>query len=392
LRRRLPTLPYLVALNGLMPLGMQGILPALPAMAADLHTSASVIQWAVTLYMIAVGVSQLAYGPVSDLYGRRPLVLFGIVVFAIGSVICALSTSVEMVMAGRLVQGIGACTGVVLGRAMVRDVFQANRATTMLAYMSMALMAFPGIAPIVGGFILEIASWRVLLAAMSLCAVVLFAISLPLAETNQSRTKLPTLTAFFRDLASLVRNPEFLRPAVVSALSSGGFFSFLSISPIMAKDILHVSPERYGLYFVIVPMGFFLGSFLSTRIIPRFGPERSAIGATVLASTSGAVLIGLAIDGRLTPLSLFLPVSFLNIFWGIAQPALTVAAISASPRLIGTASGFLGFMQMMSGAAGTQIVAHWYDRTAVPGAVMIAGASMIGLAIQVRHYVRHRRR
>lgn len=392
MRRRLPTLPYLVALNGLMPLGMQGILPALPAMAASLGTTASTIQWAVTLYMIAVGLSQLAYGPVSDLYGRRPLVLFGIVVFAIGSVICAVSTNVEVVMAGRLVQGIGACTGVVLGRAMVRDVFQANQATTMLAYMSMALMAFPGIAPILGGFILEFASWRVLLAAMAMAAAVLFVLSLSLEETNQNRTKMPTLTAFMRDLKSLLRDPEFFRPALISALSSGGFFSFLSISPIMAKDILHVSPERYGLYFVIVPMGFFLGSFLSTRIIPRFGPDRSALYATMLASTSGAVLIALAIDGRLTPLSLFLPVSFLNIFWGIAQPALTVAAISANPRLIGTASGFLGFIQMMFGAAGTQIVAHWYDQTAVPGSVMIAGASMIGLAIQIRHRLRRRRR
>ncbi len=389
--RRLPSIPFLVALNGLMPLGMQGLLPALPLITRELHSTASTIQWAVTLYMLAVGFSQLVYGPLSDLLGRRPLVLAGMLIFTGGSLVCALGDSASIILLGRLVQGVGACTGVVLGRAMVRDVFPPHRATTVLAYVSMALMAFPGIAPIAGGFVIELSNWRFLFAGMGLCGLVLFLLSLGLAETNLSPAKLPSLSSFMRDLVSLLRLPAFLRPALVSSLSSGGFFSFLSISPIMAQDILHIPPERYGLYFVIVPMGFFAGSFLSTRIVPWLGPERSSLYGVAGSTICGAVLVAFAIDGRLTPLTLFLPVSLLNVFWGIAQPAFTVMAISANPRLIGTSSGLLGFMQMMFGAAGTQMVAQIYDRTAVPGAGMIAGASALALAVLLVHRFRARR-
>ena len=147
---RLPSIPVLVALTAVMPLGMHMLLPGLSAIARDFAVSVPTVQWSVTLFMVAVALAQLVYGPVSDRFGRRRPLLVGLVIFLLGSLACAAATSSPLLLAGRVIQGIGACSGMVLGRAMVRDVYPANRAAVTLGYVSTALVIFSALAPMLG--------------------------------------------------------------------------------------------------------------------------------------------------------------------------------------------------------------------------------------------------
>jgi DHA1 family bicyclomycin/chloramphenicol resistance-like MFS transporter len=378
---RLPSIPVLVGLTAMMPLGMHLLLPAIPSIARDFAVSVPTVQWSITLYMAAVAIAQLVYGPLSDQFGRRPPLLIGLLIFIAGSAMCAVATSAPMLLWGRVIQGIGACTGLVLGRAMVRDVYPPERASTVLAYISMAIVIFPALAPMFGGALLLWFDWRAPFLVTAFAGVVLLVIGLRLAETNQRRTRFIGPLSLFRDFGALLRFPPFAVPALVLSLSSTGFFAFIATAPILSDGLLRIPPHQYGFYFAILPLGFFAGSFLSTRLTPRLGPDRLCLYAFTLSAILAVAMLGLVLFTPATPLSLFGPVALINLASATAMPALTVRALGASPTLIGAASGLLGFLQMSLGAFGTQLVGFLHNGTAVPVAAILAGSALLAMAM-----------
>lgn len=378
---RVPSIATLVALTAMMPLGMHLLVPGLLSMARDLAVPVPTVQLAITLYMIAVAVAQLVYGPISDQFGRRGPLLSGIVVFLIGSLVCATAASASLLLLGRVIQGIGACTGVVLGRAMVRDVYPADRAAAVLAYISMALVAFSALSPLIGGALLAWWNWRMPFFLTAAGAAVMFAIALRLPETLHGATRLQGLSPLLRDFGVLLRMPAFVVPASAVALSNLGFYAFVANAPVMAEEIYGIPPQRYGFYFALLPIGFCLGSFLSTRAIPLLGLERAAIWGVAGTAIFACVMLGAAVLTGLGATALFLFVGAVNVATAISLPALTVCGMSANRNLIGAASGLIGFLQMAAGAGATQVIAYAYDGTVVPVSALLAASTTLAAAV-----------
>jgi len=386
--QRIPSIAVLVALTAMMPLGMHMLLPAISTIARDFAVPPATIQWSVTLYMVAVAVAQLVYGPVSDQFGRRPPLLAGLVIFIVGSLVCAAATDTPQFLAGRVIQGVGACTGMVLGRAMVRDVYPSNRAAVTLGYVSTAMVIFSALSPLVGGVLLVWSGWRAPFLFSAASGVVLFAIAWRLAETHHDRIRLPGVGSLLRDFASLLRMPGFIVPAVATALSGVGFFGFIASAPVMAEEIYGIPPERYGFYFALLPLGFCTGSFLSTRLTPRYGLERTALWSMVASALVAVVLLAMALSSALTPFLLFMLVGLTNLTSAAGMPALMVRGMGADTRLIGAASGLIGFFHMALGAAGTQLVAHFYSGTVLPAVLLLAGGFGLGAALLIAEKLR----
>ncbi len=376
-------MPVLVALTALLPLGMHMLLPALPSIAREFGAPIHTIQWAVTGFMIAVAVAQLVYGPLSDRYGRRAPLLVGLLIFAAGSLVCAAAPNTWVLLLGRVIQGAGACTGIVLGRAMVRDVYSTERSSTLLAYVSMALMMVPGMAPIIGGVLLSWLGWRWPFLLNACIGVALFAIAWRLRETHLVRLKMPSLLALVRDFGLLMRKPAFVFPALATSFPSAGFFGFVSIAPALLDDRLQVPPDRYGFYFFMLPLGYFIGSFLATRLTPRLGGAVMALAGFTLAALFSLGMVAMVLTTELSALKVFLAVGLINGSMGLSVPTLQVRAMSADPRLIGAASGLLGFLQMAFGALGTQVLGALYDATALPPAAVLLTTTVLAVTMVV---------
>ncbi len=365
----------------MMPLGMHVLLPSIPAMAGEFNTSVATMQATVTVYMVAVAIGQIVYGPVSDRYGRKPPLLTGLAIYFCGSLITAFAPTTEILFLGRIVQGAGGCVGMALGRAMVRDVYSGERAVNMLAQVSMALMVVPALAPTIGGLLLAWFDWQMPFFVLSGMTVIMFIACARLAETHGGGLRPPGFAAMLADFWTLIRLPAFAAPAFAVALPSAGFWAFMSLAPAMLRDSLHLPPEHFGYYFWLSPAAWFCGSFLVSRITPRLGGERTAILAAAISTLAAVAALLLFIGGHPSALLLFVVLAIANGTQALAVPNLQVRLLSADPRLIGAASGLSGFLQMMSGAAATLITGQFYDGTGLPGTAAMAVAMAATLVV-----------
>ncbi len=381
-----PSIPVLVVLTALMSLGMHTVLPAIPVIAHDFGAQLSTIQLTVPLYMGAVAIAQLVYGPLSDRFGRKPPLLVGLCIFFAGSLICALAPTTPVLLVGRIVQGAGACVGMVLGRAMVRDVYSGDRAVTVLAYVAMAMMAIPGLAPIVGGVMVPTLGWRSVFFGCAIAVSGLLVVAWRLNETHHNRTTLPNAGAMLMDFGHLIRLREFTAPVLALALPNCGFWAFISISPALLNQQLHIPPQEFGFYFLPLPIAYFVGSFLSTRVAPRLGGQRTALLGTSVSTIVASILLTLTLTTKLSALALFLPIAVMNAMIAMTIPSLQLRALSADTRLVGSAAGLMGFAQMACGALATLLISRLYDGTALPAAAIMvtASASAVGLLLYAR--------
>ncbi len=369
---KLPSIPVLVGLSAMMPLGMHVLLPAIPAMADEFGTSIATMQATVTVYMVAVAVGQIAYGPISDRYGRKPPLLAGIAIYFCGCLVTAFAPTTEILFLGRVVQGVGGCVGVALGRAMVRDVYSGDRAVNMLAQVAMALMVVPALAPTIGGLLLAWFDWQVPFFALAGATLVMFVACARLDETHVGGGRPPGIGAMLADFWTLIRLPAFLAPAFAVALPSAGFWAFMSLGPAMLRDSLGTPPEHFGYYFCMSPLAWFAGSFLVSRVTPRLGGERTALLAAGISALAALVALSLFLWGHPSALLLFGVLAIANGSQALAVPNLQVRLLSADTRLIGSAAGLSGFLQMALGAAATLLVAQVYDGTGLPGTAALA--------------------
>jgi DHA1 family bicyclomycin/chloramphenicol resistance-like MFS transporter len=383
---RLPSLPVLVGLSALMPLGMHVVLPAIPDMATGFNTSLASMQMTITLYMVTVALGQIVYGPLSDRFGRRPPLLVGLTIFLAGSIISAVAPTGWVLLLGRAIQGAGACVGMVLGRAMVRDVYPSERSVNILAYVTMALMVVPGLVPIFSSLLVETMGWRLPLLLTGIMAIVMFWVSWRLTETNRNRIPLPSPLAVLKDFGRLLRLPRFLVPAMGVALPNGGFWAFVAVAPALLTDRFDVPVGRYGFYFVLLPTCWCLGSFGATRLMPRVGEARLVLFGVAAVAVLALTMLALLLVLPLSALALFGLVALMHLVQALAVPALQVRALGADPLLIGSASGLMGFLQMSAGALATLVVGQLYDGTAVPsaGALLFTSTTALLLLLWLR--------
>ncbi len=365
----------LVAITACGTLGMHLVIPALPATARALHVSAGTIQLTITLYLIGLAAGQLAYGPISDRFGRRPVLLAGLALFTLAGLATALAPSAAWLILARILQSIGGCAGLVLGRAMVRDAAEGDRATKQLALLTLVMSMAPAIAPVFGGYAVAWFGWRAafgVLAAVGAITLALTAWRLP--ETNQPgrRTGASLLAGSIR----LARSPAFRGFALGGACTTTSFYAFMAASPFIFINLLHQTPQRVGLLYMLLMVGLAAGGFTANRLAGRVRMERVLRGANLLAIAAASGFLLAWATGVLNVATVVGSVGLFMMGAGIASPFALTSAISVNPNAIGAASGLYGAVQMLYGALCTVIVASW-----APGSVPTVGVVMLGSAV-----------
>jgi DHA1 family bicyclomycin/chloramphenicol resistance-like MFS transporter len=330
-----------------------------------------------------MAVCQLIYGPASDKFGRRPLLLAGLSLFFIASVLAAIAPSIEMLIAARLIQAIGGSAGIVLARAMVRDVFTREQSASMISYITMAFVVAPMVAPVLGGFLEQYSSWRTgfwLLAVVG--AIVLSAAWITLPETHHARGTDPQ--NFFRNAGHLFALRRFRAYTFTLGFTSCVFFAFLGGAPHIMMDVLKRPPLEYGLWFLTISVAYMVGNFLSGRYTVKFGIDRMILAGCTVTLCGGFLCLAAAISGFLAPATLFIPMSLAAFGNGLTIPNGTAGAISVDLRMTGAAAGWSGFTQMAFGAIASQLVGSLQSDWPLAVFWFMAAASIIALFIHWR--------
>ncbi|MEA2740849.1 MAG: transporter, family, multidrug resistance protein [Acetobacteraceae bacterium] len=377
-RARAPFL-LLVAMTACGTLGMHVIIPALPATARALGMSIGTAQLTITLYLIGLAIGQLLYGPVSDRFGRRPVLLVGLTLFTAASIVTAVAPNASVLIAARILQSIGGCAGLVLGRAAVRDGATADKAAGQLAMLTLVMALVPAIAPAIGGYITAYINWRasyVLLAVFGGATLLACALLMPETLSSQVSTQRSMATAYVR----LLRSRRFLGYAIGGACSTTAFYGFMSASPFIFETQLHQPTQRVGLYYLFLMGGVAAGSFGASRVAGRL-PVQTALRIANGLGILGAALFALAdAGGFLSVVTVVGPVSLFMVGAGMASPFALTGSVSVNPQMIGAASGLYGFVQMGYGMLCTVVVETWHPGAVYPVATVLLGSALLGQA------------
>jgi DHA1 family bicyclomycin/chloramphenicol resistance-like MFS transporter len=342
----------LAALTGVTALSVDMSLPAQPTLARDLHVAPEVSQLTLSLFLAGYAVGQLLCGYLSDAFSRRPILLCGLVTYTVAGVGCALSPTIGLLLASRCVQGLGAAAAPVVARAMVRDTQPAASAARMLSSIMAVLALAPMLAPLLGAWLLRHLGWHSIFAALAVIGVVFTALSaLTLPETlpRERRARLDgraiasSFSRFFGARGTLL-------PTALVCLSFTGQFAFISDSPFVLIDGLHVPSETYAFYFGATALALMGGAALGGRLLRVQPPSRVlAIGAGTLCAGGLLVAVGVRAPS-LGALGLVAPMVVYFVGIGLTGPSATAIAMDPVPEIAGTASATIGFLQMVSGA------------------------------------------
>lgn len=383
-RRRAETLPaaiLLVALSALAPLSVDMFLPSLPTMTQEFGAVPSTMQLAVLLFILAFASSQLVYGPLSDRAGRRPALFAGLTLFIVGGAVCLTARTPSMLIAGRVLQGLGGGAGPALAQAMVLDVYGRDRAARVLAYMAIALPLAPAIAPIIGGFLHDFSGWHsVFLTLISLGAVLAIMYNLLLPETNPAeRRAARARTGVLSDYLTALSSTTFMAYALVMGLMFGGQLLFISTSAFVLIEELGLTASMYGFSFALVAAGIMSGAALSSRLVVRLTPRYTVLLGAGVATLAGGVMAALAWLASPSIPSVLGPMFFVGVGLGVTRPSATAAALIEFPQMAGLASGLLGFSQMLVASLLNIGYGRFFQPSALALASGVALAMLAGL-------------
>jgi DHA1 family bicyclomycin/chloramphenicol resistance-like MFS transporter len=373
---RRPSLAFLIVLGAVSPGSIHIIGPSLPLIARDLAVDGATVQWSLTLFITTLSIGQLLIGSLSDRFGRRTMIFAGMSIYVVGALTCAFAPSLPVLLLGRTIQGVGACAGSVLGRAMIRDTYPLDRRPAAIAYLSMGVTVAPTVSPVIGGFLDPLIGWRGIFDLLAAIAATLLLLAAWQPETLTTRSATFGLGAFFRNFFYLLRQRAFAGYVTFSALQNLPYFAFVGVAPVLSLNVIGMTPADYGLYYACIPASYILGSFFTARLrhrlTPRCGTLVGCFGIALAGCTMAVLLIGLGPS----PLVLFGPMATMVFMQGLVMPHVTTMILGMEPRLVGAASGTLGFVQMSSGALGSMFISFFDAHATLPIALMIALASM----------------
>ncbi|EAU43498.1 MULTISPECIES: multidrug effflux MFS transporter [Salipiger] len=344
-----PHIVTLILLAGLSALAMNVFLPSLPKMTAHFETEYRVMQLSVAIYLAVNAALQIVIGPISDKFGRRPVILWGVALFLLATLGCIFAPNITVFLAFRMCQAV-IVTAMVLSRAVVRDMVPQDQAASMIGYVTMGVAVVPMIGPVIGGVLDEIFGWQSTFWMLFLLgAGILWMSWRDLGETSVSRGL--SLGQQFREYPELFQSPRFWGYALTCAFSSGAFFAYLGGAPFVGTEVFGLSPAALGFFFGAPAVGYFAGNGLSGKLSARVGINKMIFWGCILnASGLGMALLVFA-AGFQSEWTFFGFMTFVGLGNGMTIPNATAGALSVRPHLAGTASGLSGAIMIGGGAA-----------------------------------------
>lgn len=348
-RRTPPHIATLIALSALSALAMNIFLPSLPAMTAHFATDYRLMQLSVALYLAVNAAMQLVIGPISDRYGRRPVLLGGVALFLVATLGCIFAGNVWVFLGFRMLQA-AIVTAMALSRAVVRDMVPEAEAASMIGYVTMGQAVAPMIGPAIGGGLEAAFGWQASFWALFGAGAAVLALTW--ADLGETAPRTGTsLKAQIRQWPELLRSPRFWGYSATLGLSSGSFFAYLGGAPFVGDRVFGMDAATFGLFFGAPAVGYFAGNFLSGRFSVRIGINRMVLWGTLINAGGVALSLTLFLVGLGTPLGFFGLMTCVGLGNGMAIPNATAGVLSVRPHLAGTASGLSGALMIGMGAA-----------------------------------------
>lgn len=366
------TFVFALALTALVtPLAVHLFFPVIPAVKAALGLTDAHAQLTFSISLFGMAFATLFYGALSDRYGRRPVLLSGLALFLFGSVVSAIAETANALVLGRLVQAIGAGCALTLVRAIARDAFRAEQLVKAIAYLTMFGTLGPMVSPFIGGVLVDTLGWRSVFGFALLAGGVITLIAyLVMRETHPPENRHKTQESFAQSYAALFRRLRFNAYVLQTGLNTGTFMVMAVPAASLMKELLQRPSTEFGLYFLLFPIGFFTGNFISTRLGSRVSTETMVLAGSLLAVIAVTAQAAILWLGIVVPLVFFLPGTFVTMAQGISLPYGQTAAMAEIPRLAGTAAGIGVFMQHFCAAISTQVYGLLADGTPGPMSAM----------------------
>jgi MFS transporter, DHA1 family, multidrug resistance protein len=365
-------------------LAMTICLPSMQEWSAIFGSSQAAVQLTFSGYVVAYGLLQLVYGPLSDRWGRKRVLLLGLAVACAGSVMAALAPDLNTLIAARVLQGAGCAAGMVVGRALVQDLFQGPQRTRVMAYVGMVMGLVPPVATVLGGQLHVVFGWRANFVLIALLSAGLFLAAWRGLPSHQKATQQAAhwLRVMLSSYRQLVREPAFICYVAILSSTTASFYAFLAGAPIVLGGY-GVGPAGVGLYIMVGPLSYIVGNYLTTQMVHRVRERRIMLLGQSLTVMGIALMAALSIGGVHTPLAFALPMILLGMGNGLLVPVALAGTVGLLPALAGAAAAVAGLMQQMMGAAGGFAVGLFTHEDATNLGLLMLALAMIGVAAQV---------
>ncbi len=382
----------LASITAIAPLSLHMFFPAIPDVKSHFGISHALAELTLSIPLFVMAFATLAYGSLSDRYGRRPVLLGAIGLFVAGSLCATVSESIWLLVVGRVLQAAGGAGGLGLARAIARDVYGTDRLVKVIAYLTMAYTLGPMISTPVGAALIDVWGWRAVVGVAAAIGLILAVASWAVMyETHTERSRGGVRSSALGDYLRLMGNLRFSCYVLQSGFSTGAFFSMASASAFLLTEYLHRPASEYGAYFMFFPVGFLIGNFVSSRLSGKIPIEYMVLtGASILIVTAATQATLVAVD-FVTPLVVFLPGFFVTFAQGIALPNSQSGAIIAAGQLAGTGAGIGVFMQLFAAAAFIQFYGLIADGTPTPMAIAVTASAALSFGFGIAPALLRRR-
>ncbi len=377
LKQKYSLLFILAGLSALAPFSIDMYLPAFPAIATGLGTDISQVAFSLTSYFIGISVGQLFYGPITDKYGRRKPLLFGLGIFFLASVGCALSPTIDWLIYMRVIMALGGCVGMVVSRAVVRDVFPVSETAKIFSTLMLIVGVAPILAPTVGSWILTVSTWRTIFYVLSGFGLILIlSVYFFLPESGKINSTLPLkVKTIVKDYKTVFTENSFLYFALASSIGMGGMFAYISGSSFVFMNYFGLDEATFGYVFSANAIGFIAGSQLNRLLLNKYSSLQIITFASVILVSVSLLMLATYSMGVITlPILIGLLVTFLFSL-GLLVPNTTAMALAPFEKNAGSASAMIGFIQMVFGASMSGIVSFMHNDTILP---MLLGMAFSG--------------